>query len=297
MDRLRTMEVFVAVAEEAGFAAAARRLNMSAPSATRAVAELEQRLGARLLHRTTRSVRLTDAGGRYLADSKRLLAEIVEADRHAAGLHTAPKGHVSISASLVFGRIIMTPILTDLLEEYPEITVGAIFVDRMVHLVDEGIDVVVRIAELPDSSLVALRVGRVRRILCASPAYLDKRGRPDVLADLDQHDLIDFVHETPGGEWRFAPSCGNYRPRSRLHLNNADAAITAAGADKGITRVLSYMVTDEVAAGRLELVLDHLAPPAVPVHIIHKEPGQTSARVRAVVDFLAERLKKVPAIN
>ena len=297
MDRLRTMEVFVAVAEEAGFAPAARKLNMSPPSVTRAVIELEQRLGARLLHRTTRSVQVTEAGARYLADSKRLLSEVEEADRHAAGLHTAPKGDVSISAPLVFGRKVVTPILGNLLERYPDITVSATFVDRIVHLVDEGIDVVVRIAELPDSSLVAVRVGHVRRILCASPAYLDERGRPKVLEDLDQHDLIDFVHETPGGEWRFDPSFGNYRPHSRLHLNSADAAVSAARADKGITRVISYQIAADVEQGRLELVLDDLAPPPVPVHIVHKEPGQTSARVRAVVDFLAENLKKVPALN
>ena len=169
MDRLQTMTVFVAVAEELGFAAAARRLNMSPPSVSRAVSDLEIRLGARLLHRTTRSVTLTDAGARYLADCKRILAEIREADDHAAGTHTAPRGLVSVTGSVMFGRMMLTPILLDLQKQYPDISIQTLFVDRLVHLAEEGLDVAVRIAELPDSSLTAIRVGSVRRVVCASP--------------------------------------------------------------------------------------------------------------------------------
>ena len=297
-DRLQSMAVFVAVAEEAGFASAARRLNLSPPSVTRAVSDLEGRLGCRLLHRTTRSVRLTDVGERYLADCRRILAEIDEADRHAAGLHTAPRGTISVSASVRFGRMVVTPILLDLLDRYPEIAVRAMFVDRIVHLVEEGVDVAVRIAELPDSSLSAVRVGTVRRVLCASPAYLKASGRPRLPADLMNHRIIDFVTMTPGGEWPFLVDGKRQavRPHGRLQVNTADAAIAAAMAGRGITRVLSYMIRPHVDAGALAIVLEDCEPPPVPVHVLHKEAGQISARVRAVVDFLAQRLRRDPAL-
>ncbi|GBF27693.1 HTH-type transcriptional regulator DmlR [bacterium MnTg02] len=299
MDRLRTMSVFISVAEEAGFAPAARRLNMSPPSVTRAVSELEARLGARLLHRTTRSVRLTEAGQRYLADCRRILSEIEEADRHAAGVHAVPSGMVSVTASVMFGRVVLAPVLHDLLDRYPDISVSTLFVDRVVHLIDEGIDVAVRIAELPDSSLTAVRVGSVRRVLCASPDYLAARGRPCVPSDLSDHEIINFVNMTPGGEWAFekeSKTC-SFRPLSRLLLNTADAAIAAVEVGRGITRVFSYMITPHVKSGALEIVLEDYEPPAVPIHIVHKEPGQTSARVRAVVDHLVQRLRKTPVLG
>ena len=299
MDRLQTMSVFVSVAEEAGFAPAARRLNMSPPAVTRAVSELEGRLGCRLLHRTTRSVRLTEAGERYLADCRRILSEVDAADRHAAGLHAAPSGTVTVTASRMFGRTVLTPVLGDLLNRYPDLTVSALFADRVVHLLDEGIDVAVRIAELPDSSLSAVRVGSVRRVLCAAPGYLAAQGRPAMPDDLSRHRLINFVNMTPGGEWRLEYDGRRHsvRPRARLLLNTADAAIDAAVAGGGITRVLSYMIADRIADGTLESVLPDYEPPAVPVHVVHKEAGQTSARVRAVVDHFVERLRKSPALE
>ncbi len=299
MDRLQTMSVFVAVAEEAGFAPAARRLNLSPPSVTRAVSELERRLGAQLLHRTTRSVTLTDAGRRYLADCRRLLVEIEEADRHAAGIHATPRGTVTVTASVLFGRMVLAPALLDLLDRYPGISITSLFVDRVVHMVEEAIDVAVRIAELPDSTLAAVRVGSVRRVLCAAPGYLDVHGRPGTPSELAGHDIIDFVNMTPGGEWAFQGNgkVQRFRPRSRLQVNSADPAIAAALGGRGITRVLSYMISKELAAGSLELVLDRFAPPAVPVHVVHKEPGQTSARVRAVVDHLVDRLRASGALD
>jgi DNA-binding transcriptional LysR family regulator len=298
MDRLRTMSVFVSVAEEAGFAPAARQLNLSPPSVTRAVSELEARLGVRLLHRTTRSVRLTDAGARYLSDCRRILLEIEEADRHAGGIHAAPRGAVSLTASVLFGRMVLAPMVFGLLDSYPEIMISTMFVDRVVHMVDEGIDVGVRIAALPDSSLAAIRVGSVRRVMCASPDYLASRGRPAKPSELAGHDTIDFSSMTQGGQWSFeAPGKDRaFRPRARLQVNSADVAIAAASAGRGITRVLSYMIAPQLAAGTIELVLDDFGPPAVPIHIVHKEPGRTSARVRAVVDFLTQRLRTDPAI-
>ena len=298
MDRLHTMSVFVAVAEETGFAPAARRLNMSPPSVTRAVSELEQRLGARLLHRTTRSVHLTDAGQRYLADCRRILSEIEEIDRHAAGIHAAPRGTVTVTASVLFGRMVLAPILLDLLDRYPDISLHTMYVDRVVHMVEEGIDIAVRIADLPDSSLSAIRVGSVRRVLCASPNYLDTHNRPETPAALAAHDTIDFVNMTPGGEWNFdqGGKAHGFKPRSRLRVNSADAAIAAALSGRGITRVLSYMIAPQLAAGTLVTVLDDVGPPSVPVHVVHKEPGQTSARIRAVVDHLVEYLRKEPSL-
>ena len=298
MDRLQTMSVFVAVAEQAGFAPAARHLKMSPPSVTRAVAALEARLGARLFHRTTRSVRLTEAGERYLADCRRVLAEIEEADRHAAGIHAAPRGMVSVSASALFGRMIVAPILFDLLDRYPDLSVTTMFVDRIVHLFDEGIDVAIRIADLPDSSLSAIRVGSVRRVLCAAPGYLAARGRPRRPADLAGHETIDMMGMTPGRDWQFDGGGRSqaFRPQSRLRVNGADTAIAAAIAGRGITRVLSYMVAAQLEAGTLEIVLENDEPPAVPIHVVHKEPGQTSTRVRAVVDHLVQQLRTVPAI-
>lgn len=299
MDRLQTMAVFVAVAEEAGFAAAARRLNMSPPSVTRAVGELEARLRARLLHRTTRTVRLTDAGERYLADCQRIVSEIEEADSHAAGIHAAPQGAVSLTGSALFGRIVLTPILVDLLERYPEISINTLFVDRVVHLIDEGIDIAVRIADLPDSSLAAIRVGSVRRVACASPDYLAGAGYPQTPGELAEHDTIDFVNIMPRDEWAFERDGKSqiFKTRSRLRANSADVAIAAAVAGRGITRVLSYMIAPQLESGELELVLPEFTPPAVPVHVVHKEQGQTSGRVRAVVDHLSTQLKRAPTLR
>ncbi len=299
MDRLQAMSVFVTVANEAGFAAAARRLNMSPPSVTRAVSELEARLGARLLHRTTRSLQLTEAGERYLADCRRILSEIEEADRHAGGIHAAPSGLVKVTASVPFGGMVLTPILFDLLDRYPDISISLQLHDRIVHLLDEGMDVAVRIAELPDSSLTAVRVGSVRRMLCASPVYLEEKGRPNSPSDLSDHQLIDFVNMAPGGEWTFhnADDTMKFRPVSQLHVNKSNVAIAAAVAGRGITRVLSYMISKELALGELEPVLVDLEPPPIPVHIVHKEAGQTSARVRAVLDHCVEHLRKHPAIH
>jgi DNA-binding transcriptional LysR family regulator len=299
MDRLQTMTVFIAVAEESGFAAAARRLHMSPPSVTRAVGELEARLGARLLHRTTRAVRLTDAGERYLADCQRILSEIEEADSHAAGIHAMPRGAVTLTGSALFGRIVLTPILVELLGRFADISINTLFVDRVVNLIDEGIDIAVRIADLPDSSLAAIRVGSVRRVLCASPDYLAAAGNPETPNDLAGHDTVDFTNIMPRGEWDFERDgkIQNFKTRSRLRANSADVAIAATVAGCGITRVLSYMVASELESGELQLVLPDFTPPAVPVHVVHKEQGQTSGRVRAVVDHLADRLRQVPALR
>lgn len=293
------MTVFVAVADQAGFTPAARQLSLSPPSVTRAVSELETRLGARLFHRTTRSVQLTEAGVRYLADCRRILSEIETADQHAAGIHAAPSGLVSVTASMLLGRMVLAPVLLDLLDEYPDISVMAMFADRVVHMYEDGIDVAVRIADLPDSSLTAIRVGSVRNVLCASREYLANNSRPNHPSDLTEHNLIDFVNLTTAGKWNFGDGRKSiaYEPTSRLRVNSADVAIEAVKNSHGITRVLSYMIATELRSGELEIVLEDFESPPVPVHIVHKEARQTSARVRAVVDYLVQGLRKHPAIS
>ena len=299
MDHLRTMSVFVAVADNAGFAPAARQLNLSPPSVTRAVSELEARLGARLLHRTTRSVRLTDAGERYLADCRRILSDIDAAEQHAAGLHTKPSGLVTVTASMMFGHMVMAPVLLDLLNEYLDISVMGMFADRVVHMYEDGIDVAVRIADLPDSTLTAIRVGSVRTILCASKDYLAENGRPSHPSDLAEHGLIDFVNLTTAGQWILGSGSKaiTIEPGSRFRVNSGEVAIKAALQGLGITRLLSYMITNELESGELEIVLADYEPAPVPVHVVHKEAGQTSARVRAVIDFLVAALRNHPAVG
>jgi DNA-binding transcriptional LysR family regulator len=299
VDRLDTMRAFVAVADEQGFAAAARRLGMSPPAVTRAIVALEDRIGTRLLHRTTRTVRLTEAGTRFLADCKRILGELDEAEASAAGSHAEPRGRLAVTASVMFGRLYVAPVVLDFLALNPRVTARMLFVDRVVDLVDEGLDVAVRIAHLPDSSLTALRVGAVRRVVCASPDYLARRGTPRRLDELAQHDAIVFAPAEAAEDWSFgAGSAGEtVRPPARLIVNSAEVAIAAAAAGHGITRVLSYQAAAEVRAGRLAIVLAALEPPAIPISVVYPEGRRAAAKVRAFVDFAAARLRADAALN
>jgi DNA-binding transcriptional LysR family regulator len=299
VDRLDTMRAFVAVAEAQGFAAAARRLAMSPPAVTRAIVALEDRIGTRLLHRTTRTVRLTEAGTRFLADCKRILGELDEAEASAAGSHAEPRGRLAVTASVMFGRLYVAPVVLDFLALNPRVTARTLFVDRVVDLVDEGLDVAVRIAHLPDSSLTALRVGAVRRVVCASPDYLARRGTPRRLDELAQHDAIVFSPAEAAEDWSFgAGSPGEtVRPPARLIVNSAEVAIAAAAAGHGITRVLSYQAAAEVRAGRLAIVLAALEPPAIPISVVYPEGRRAAAKVRAFVDFAVARLRADAALN
>lgn len=290
MDRLDTMRVFVAVAEGQGFAAAARQLSMSPPAITRAVAALEQRIGARLLVRTTRTVRLTDAGARFLADAKRLLAALDEAEQAAAGAHAEPRGLLTVTGSVLFGHRHIAPIVLDFLDRHPAVQVHSLYLDRVVDLLDEGIDVAVRIAHLPDSSLQAVRVGAVRSVVCASPHYLEQHGVPEHPRDLADHTGIGFTSGIGQGNWLFADGLVAH-PQIRLTGNSASISIAAALRGHGLARVLSYMIEDELASGALRVVLAEFEKPPVPIHIVHAEGRQTSARTRAFVDFAAERLR------
>jgi DNA-binding transcriptional LysR family regulator len=300
--QLEALRVFVAVSEAGGFAAAARKLRLSPPAVTRSIAALEEHLGARLLHRTTRIVRLTEAGERFLADGRRILAAIEEAEAAARGAHVEPQGELGVTAPALFGRMHVAPILMEFLGKHPKVRVRALFADRVVHLVDEGFDVAVRIAPLPDSSLTAKRVGSVRRVVVASPAYLAAHGTPRTPEALEGHRAVAFL--ATGGAanpWMFrAPGGGARivaRPQVSLRVNAGEVAIDAALAGHGLSRALSYQVREHVAAGRLVVVLEAYEPPPVPVQVVYPEGRRAAAKVSAFVDFAVERLRKDPALT
>jgi DNA-binding transcriptional LysR family regulator len=289
VDQLEGMRVFVAVAELGGFAPAARRLRMSPPAVTRAVAALEERIGARLFQRTTRVVRLTGAGTRFLADTKRILGELEEAESSAAGLHSELRGELSVTSSLMFGRMFVAPVLLDFLGQHPKLTARSVLIDRVVDLVQEGFDVAVRISHLADSSLSAVRVGAVRVVVCATPAYLAQHGVPRTPAELAHFDAIAFSTSAARVAWSFGTD--TVRPRAQLVVNSAEVAIAAALQGRGLARALSYQVESEVRAGRLQIVLQEYEPPEIPIHVVHAEGRRAAARVRAFVDFTVERLR------
>jgi DNA-binding transcriptional LysR family regulator len=294
MDRFEAMQIFVAVAEAEGFAPAARSLSLSPPVVTRAIASLEERVGARLFRRTTRVVKLTEAGARYLTDVRRILAELEAAEAQAQGLHDEPRGELRVTASMTFGRAFVAPIVVEYLKRYPAGSVRTYFVDGVVDLVEEGIDVAVRIAHLPDSTLTAARVGSVRRVLCASPAYLKARGIPSTPAELATHDGIVLATSGSVQPWTFRVGSKNVStmPKVRFVANTADVAIAAALSGEGITRVLSYMVEPDVKAGRLRILLPKFGPASVPIHVVHAEGRNPPAKVRAFVDLAVERLRE-----
>jgi DNA-binding transcriptional LysR family regulator len=289
------MEAFVAVVDAGGFAAAGARLRMSPPAVTRAVAALEDRLGTRLLNRTTRRVGLTEDGARYLESARRLLGEVEVAERAAGGEAAAPTGHLTITASVTFGRMHLVALVAAFLRVEPRVTASVLMVDRVVDLVDEGVDLAVRIGGLPDSSLVAHRVGETRRLLVASPEYLARRGAPARPEDLKAHDVIAFTGLMPGREWRHAGEGGRTAAVAlspRLTVNDAAAALAAAERGEGIAVALSYMVAPQLAEGRLSPVLERFAAAPVPVQIVYPQARLLAPKIRAFVDFAAPRLRR-----
>ncbi|NWC81521.1 LysR family transcriptional regulator [Pseudomonas putida] len=293
MDQIHLMKVFVAVGELESFAAAARRLDISPAAVTRAVSALEDMLGVKLLLRTTRSVRLTQAGGRYLEDTRHILASISEANEAAAGINATPKGELAVTAPILFGKKFVMPSIVRYLQQYPEVDVSAYFLDRIVNMVEEGMDVAVRIGPLPDSGLKALRVGRVRRMLCASPEYLARHGVPQHPSDLPAHAVIATTNLSPRAGWRFGvtdePTLVRIKPR--LTVTSNDGAIAAAVGGLGIARLLSYQVVDEIASGQLQVLLADYEEAPWPIHVLHRESKHGSAKVRMFVDMLAHELR------
>ncbi|MBS0409938.1 MAG: LysR family transcriptional regulator [Proteobacteria bacterium] len=290
MDRLDAMRIFVAVAELESFAAAARRLRLSPAAATRAVAGLEDHLGLMLLNRTTRSVRLTERGAIYLESCRRVLADLEDGERLARGEDADPRGALTVSAPILFGRLHVLPVVETLLRRHPRLDIRLILSDRFVSLVEEGVDVAVRIGEMADSTLVARKVSEVQRVLVAAPAYLAARGVPRTPADLETHDIVAFEGVDQALDWRIGGGQAQ-RLRPRLSVNSADAALAAVENGLGITRALSYQVLEGLAAGRLRLVLQDFAAPPVPVSLAHPAARLRSANVGAFITAAAQALR------
>ncbi len=278
------MRIFVGVATLGSFAEAARRLRLSPSAVTRSIAGLEDQLGLTLITRTTRSLRLTGQGEIYLESCQRILEAVVVAEQRARGEDARPRGEMTIAAPVVFGRLHVLPVIGDLLSRHDDLSIRLMLSDRLIHLVEEAVDVAVRIGDLADSSLIALKLGEISRVLVASPAYLARRGSPGSPADLAAHDLVAFEGVDAVNEWRFRQGQMVVRVEPRLTVNSADAAIAAAEAGVGIARALSYQVEASVRAGRLIPVLQSFAPPPSPVSAVYPARRIASVNVAAFVN-------------
>lgn len=299
MDRLHLITVFVAVVDANGFAGGARKLGISPPSVTRAINELEKHLGVQLLTRTTRVVRVTESGARYADDCRLILAQLAEADESVAGAQMTPRGHLTITAPVLFGAKFVAPIVTEYLNRHPGVVASCWFLDRVVNLLDEGADVGIRIGALQDSSMRAAAVGSVRRVVCAAPSYLQAHGVPNQPADLQAHSIVSTSAVTPTSDWRFVED-GETRivkVRPRMISTSNDSALAAALMGFGITRLLSYQAAEFLRDGRLVMLLGEFELPALPVHVVHREGQHASKKARAFIDLVVERLRANPALN
>jgi DNA-binding transcriptional LysR family regulator len=293
MDRLESMSILVAAVEAGSLSAAARRLGTPLSTISRKVSELEAHLKARLLNRSGRKLTLTDAGQAYVEACKRILEDIGEAERAASGEYRAPKGDLVITAPIVFGRLHVLPVAMEFLKAYPDVDIRCLLTDRVVNLLEDHVDLAVRIGELPDSSLIATRIGSIRRVVCGSPAYFAQRGTPKVIGELAVHDCITFEELSSPDVWVFPTGKSNVSAavHSRLVVNTAEAAIDAAIAGLGITRVLSYQVADAVRAGLLVIVLKKFEPAPLHISLIYAGQRLLPLKLRAFLDFAAPRLK------
>ncbi|WP_251977148.1 LysR family transcriptional regulator [Salinicola avicenniae] len=298
MDRLQALKVFVAVADAESFAQAARATGLSAPSATRAVSLLETTLGARLFTRSTRQVKLTEAGRMYLGEVRDILAHLQAADDMASGVANTPVGQLRITCPQEFGRIHVAPLLTDFLDEHPRVRADVLMVDRIVNLVEEGLDIAVRIGHLPSSELSAVRIGQVRRVICGSPDYFATHGRPQTPSDLASHRVISSGSTLPLDEWRFGrDETHSVRVNPQLTVSSLAAAIDIARRGWGLCRVLSYQVGTDLESGTLQTVLEDHEPASLPVHLVHVEGRRAAAKVRAFIDFAVPRWRRIEVLN
>jgi DNA-binding transcriptional LysR family regulator len=294
-DRLATLAIFVAVAEQQSFAEAARQLSRSPASVTRAVAALEERLQARLFNRTTRSVALTDAGVRYLENCRRFLAAYDDLEAENISERAEPRGWINVTAPTMFGRLHVLPIVQSFLAQYPQVDIRMLLLDRVVSLIDEGLDLGVRIGQLPDSSLRAIRVGQVRRIVCAAPQYIARHGVPATPRDLADHSVVACTAVTPiPDRWLFRNGKGvtSVAVSPRLVVNITAAAVDAALEGLGFTCILSYQAEPHAAAGRLQTVLAEFEPPPAPIHIVHPEGRHLPGKLRLFLDNAADGLRR-----
>ncbi|NYT87048.1 LysR family transcriptional regulator [Pollutimonas harenae] len=296
MDRWQAMRIFVKVAETESFAKTARQMYMSAPAVTRTVAALEELIGARLFVRTTRSVKTTEAGSRYLDDCRRILSDIAEAESAAAGHYAEPSGTLAITASVMFGHMHVLPIVTEYLDVHPGMRARTFFVDRPVNIVDEGMDVAIRIGHLPDSGFTAIQVGSVRHVICGSPEYLETHGTPATPAALKDHRIVASNSAWVSPEWRFARG-QRIVIDPVLQCNTNEAAISIAKAGWGLTRVLLYQIGPALRDGTLKIVLSDFEDPPLPIHVLYPEGRQAPAKVRTFVDLVLARLRENPLFN
>jgi DNA-binding transcriptional LysR family regulator len=292
-DRLESMSILIAVVDAGSFSAAARQLKIPLATVSRKVAELESYLGTRLLKRSTRQLALTEAGLSYVATCRRILEEVGEAERAATGEYAAPKGELVITAPLVFGRLTLLPVVSEFLKAYPDIDVRMVLTDRAMHLLEEHVDVAVRIGDLPDSSAIATRIGTTRRVVCASPAYFSEHGIPMSPHDLSMHACITLEQIASRQLWTFkaGKAAVEVPIRSRLAVSTAEAAIDAAVAGVGLTRVLSYQVAGAMRAGALQTALETFEPVAWPISVVYAGQGILPLKLRAFLDFARPRLK------
>lgn len=294
MDRLEAMSLFVAAVEAGSLSAASRRFGIPLATVSRKISDLERHLNTRLLNRSTRRLTPTDAGQTYLAACRRILDDVGEAERTAAGEYSAPTGELAITAPVVFGRLHVLPVVTGFLAAYPDVDIRLTLADRITQLVEDHFDLAIRIGQLPDSSLVAIGVGAIRRVVCASPAYLAEHGTPTAPADLETHDCITFEGLASAASWSFIRGKAEIpaRVRSRLQVNTAEAAIDAAIAGVGLTRVLSYQIEAALRSGTLRILLQEFEPAPWPVSLVHAGHGLLPVKLRAFLDFAAPRLKE-----
>jgi DNA-binding transcriptional LysR family regulator len=293
MDRLEAMSIFLAVVEAGSLSSAARRQKTPLATVSRKISELESHLQTKLFNRSTRKVALTEAGSSYVVACKRILADVMEAERAASGEYAAATGGLTVTAPVGLGRAYLIPILAEFLKAYPEIDVELVLNDRIMSLPEEQIDVALRMGPLPDSSLMALRLGGIRRIFCASPTYLAARGTPRTPNDLAGHDCVSYPSLLSPDVWTFAGDESNLavRVHSRLVVSNAEAACDAARAGIGITAAFSYLVESALKAGTLTTLLDEFQPPAWPVSLVYMAGRFLPIKLRAFLDFAAPRLK------
>jgi DNA-binding transcriptional LysR family regulator len=293
MDRLEAMSVFVAAVEGGSLSAAGRTLRMPLPTVSRKVSELESHLKTRLLMRSTRKLALTDAGKTYLIACKRILEDVQEAQRAASGEYNAPTGELIVTAPIVFGRLHLLPVITEFLKAYPDVQVRLVLGDRALNLLEDHIDLAARIGDLPDSSLIATRLGQIRSVVCASPRYLKQRGTPKHPSELARHDCVSFAGLGATDAWTFNSGSGHLLVpvRSRLIVNTAEAAIDAAILGAGITRVLSYQIAGALKAESLVAVLRKFELPPLPVSFIYTGQRLLPLKLRAFMDFAVPSLR------
>jgi len=297
MDRFEAMSMLLTVVDKGSLSAAGRVMRVPVPTLSRKISELEALLGTRLLTRTTRKLTLTDTGAAYVVAARRILDQLEEAEQIASGEFTTPKGELVVTAPILFGRLHVLPVVTDFLAQFPEINVRLVLSDRNVQLVDDHVDIAVRIGRIPDSTMIATRIGQMRTVICASPQFLAGHGVPQAPDGLEHLPCIAFDFATPSPTWQLRGPDGliNVPISPRLMVTTSEAAVEAAIRHVGVTRVLHYQAAAAVRADALRIILDPFEPEPVPVSLLHVSRGHMPLKMRRFLDFAAPRLRQTLA--